>query len=72
MYKSLYTHWRFNDTDGFKWTLLDRFSWFLYNVTNLLSIAISVIYWFALFTPGRRFRFADGYFTRRFNGHIFH
>lgn len=32
--------------------LLARFSWFLYNVTNLLSLVISVVFWAVLFTPG--------------------
>ena len=33
-------------------TLLSKFSWFLYNVTTLTTLVISVAYWALLFTPG--------------------
>ncbi|KZS09735.1 putative Rolling stone [Daphnia magna] len=55
-----------NDEDNVKWTFLGRFSWFLYNVTNLISLVISVIYWIALYTPGTGLT-AMNFFVHGFN-----
>lgn len=38
---------------------LARLSWFLYNVTNLLSLVISVVFWAVLFTPGKGLKDRD-------------
>ncbi|EFX90155.1 hypothetical protein DAPPUDRAFT_232694 [Daphnia pulex] len=40
-------------------TTLLKFSWFLYNITNLLSLLISAVFWAVLFVPGRGLKDKD-------------
>lgn len=41
-----------NGLGGCRMTLLTKFSWFLYNTTNMTSVIITGVYWALLFTPG--------------------
>ncbi len=40
-------------------TSLSKFSWFLYNVTTLTTLVITVAYWALLFTPGSQLEAVD-------------
>lgn len=47
-------------------TKLAKLSWVLYNITNCLSLIISVVYWAALFNPAKGLTAMD-FFVHGFN-----